>query len=164
MYKKLLLIVPLLLSTGCASSLHEFHNRAVVEDNIEDAVGTLSLNAQRRTVIVALDGENRGKFCAEPPPDVAESVTTSLEAALKATIKETDTDVSGSLKDTLETQITVLGERTTILDVYRTGTYALCQYHLNGAMGAKELQESFDSLTQQVLDKMGSESVKSEQP
>jgi hypothetical protein len=153
MIRLLLTVCVLFLTSGCASSLHEFHNRAVVEDNISDAVGTLSLNAQRRTVIVGLHGINRGKFCAEPPPDVAESVTTELDAKLKAEIAKIETNIEGGINDKLITQITVLAERTAILDIFRTGTYALCQYHLNGAIKDNEMKHIFEELTQNVLAK-----------
>ena len=153
MIRLLVTVCVLFLTSGCASSLHEFHNRAVVEDNISEAVGTLSLNAQRRTVVVGLLGENRGKFCAEPPPDVAESVSTDLDAKIKAEIAKIQTDLDVGIQDKLITQITVLGERTAVLDVFRTGTYALCQYHLNGAVEPGETKTIFENLTRAVLAK-----------
>ncbi len=138
--------------SGCASSIKAFKDRSVIEDDLDGSVGTLAVTASRRMALVILEeGPNRGKFCAEPPPDVSENITTSLEAALKAKLANLPADIDASLKDSLKVEATVLAERTVILDVYRTGTYALCQYHLNGAVSDSELKDSFNSLTEQVI-------------
>jgi coenzyme F420-reducing hydrogenase gamma subunit len=46
-------VTALLCCSGCASSLAAFYNRSVVEDNIANRVSTVSLSADRRTVVVA---------------------------------------------------------------------------------------------------------------
>ena len=152
---KLIVICFTIFLTGCSSSIKSFYDRAVVEDSVGDAVGTLSVTAARRVALVRLEGENRGKFCAEPPPDVSENISTTLDAVIKAKLAELPADVGVSIKDKLKVDAVVLAKRTALLDVYRTGTYSLCQLHLNGGTSDPVLMEQFNKLTQKVLDEMG---------
>src|SRR5687767_13870021 len=61
----------------------------VVEDYLSASMfdkakyGTLSTTAGRRIVLVHMES---GKFCAEPPPDAAENVSSSIAAALSASL------------------------------------------------------------------------------
>ncbi len=148
---KMLVICFVVFLTGCASSIKSFYDRAVVEDSVGNTLGTLSITAARRMALVKLEGPNRGKFCAEPPPDVSENVSTMLDSAIKAKLAELPADIDASLKDTLKVEAVVLAKRTALLDVYRTGAYSLCQYNLNGAISGQELKDSFDKLTLDVL-------------
>lgn len=157
MFRKILLFCIAFLLTGCASSLKTFFDRAVVEDNVDGTVGTLTVSASRRMALVKLEGAQRGKFCAEPPPDVSENISTTLDAALKAKLAELKADGELNIKDTLKVEAVVLAKRTALLDVYRTGTYALCQYHLNYGISNQDLVTSFDSLTKAVIDGMTNE-------
>jgi len=109
------------------------------------------LSADRRTVIVKLLGSDQGKFCAEPPPDVAQNITTSLESSLKAKLAEAPAEIESAIKDSLKKEAVVLADRTALLDVYRTGTYSLCQYHLNGAITNQQLIDTFQALTNGVI-------------
>lgn len=143
--------------SGCASSIYTFHNRAVVEDSLKDSagttvVGTLSVTAARRIALVKLEGENRGKFCAEPPPDVSENISTALDAAINAKLASIPIDTA--ISDKLKVEAVVLTTRTALLDIYRTGTYSLCQYYLNGAISGSELNTNFNELTTNVINAM----------
>ena len=158
--KNLILAVCIaVLLSGCASSVKSFFDRAVVEDDVDGAVGTLSVTAARRMALVRLEEPNRGRFCAEPPPDVSENIVSTLDAQLKAKIAKLQSDAELGLKDSLTVQAVALTERTALLDVYRTGTYALCQYHLNGAIKDNELKSSFDALTTKVLEELGKNQI-----
>lgn len=144
-------ILALALATaGCASTTATFFNRPVVEDSVKDQVSTVSLVADRRTVVVVTEGANRGKFCAEPPPDTASGLKTELNAALEAKAKsdrvQAEVDGKAELKDKLETTVTVVAERTASLDAFRTGVYALCQFHLNGALSKNDVKTLFEKL------------------
>jgi len=146
------LLGSVLMLTGCASTIGSFFNRPVVEDSVDKAVSTISLSADRRTVIVVTEpGSNRAKFCAEPPPDAAVGLKTQLEAALKAKA-ESGVEAEGSIADTLETDVTVIAERTASLDVFRTGVYVLCQLHLNGAVKGEEVAPLFNALLKAYAD------------
>jgi hypothetical protein len=121
---------------------------------VDDAVGVLSVTAARRMALVRLEGLNRGKFCAEPPPDVSENVSTTLDSALKAKLANLPADVEVAIKDALKVEAVVLAKRTPYLDIYRTGTYSLCQYHLNGTIPDTEIIARFKELTDKVLEGM----------
>ena len=146
-FKLLCAIATMGLLSGCASQLSAFYNRSVVKDNVGDSVATVSLSADRRTVLVGMNGENRGRFCAEPPPDSATGLKSELDASLKANAKleraNADVGVDGTIKDKSETSVVVLAERTPALDAFRTGVYALCQFHLNGAVSDDQVNTLF---------------------
>ena len=129
--------------TGCASQIGAFFNRPVVQDEVPGAVSTFAQSADRRTVIVALDGDRKGKFCAEPPPDSATGLKTDLQANLEMQGKKL------GIGDKLETSVTVMAERTANLDAFRTGVYALCQFNLNGAIDDAGLAQLFGKLIDQ---------------
>lgn len=97
--------------SGCASILDTFYNRPVVEDNVEKAISTVSLSADRRTVVVVTEVENRTKFCAEPPPDSARNVKTELKASMDAEVRsqrsKTEAKAKGELSDKLITNVVV---------------------------------------------------------
>jgi hypothetical protein len=138
--------------SGCASQLTAFYNRSVVKDNVGSSVATVSLSADRRTVLVGLNGENQGRFCAEPPPDSATGLKTDLASSLKAGAKSGRLDAEASAefqgRDRAETSVVLLAERTPALDAFRTGVYALCQFHLNGAVSDAQVAELFTRLIQ----------------
>lgn len=100
MFRIALILCAAVMATGCASTVGAFFNRPVVEDSVSGAISTVSLAADRRTVV----------------------------------------------KDKLETTVTVIAERTAPLDAFRTGVYALCQYHLNGALAKEDVRPLFEKL------------------
>ncbi|WP_141213182.1 hypothetical protein [Janthinobacterium sp. PC23-8] len=134
-----------LLLCGCASTTGTFFNRPVVEDSLDKRPGVLSLSADRRTVLF-VDPPSAGvpgvKFCAEPPPDTANGIAAALNGSIESTGKG-----KIAVDDKFTTTVTVLAARTASLDAYRTGVYALCQYHLNGAVSSAEVSALFKHLT-----------------
>lgn len=95
-----------------------------------------------------MDGHNSGRFCAEPPPDSATQLKTELEASLEGSTKspKVETGLDGTFKEKAEQAAIVLAERTPALDAFRTGVYALCQFHLNGAMKDEQVGPLFTRL------------------
>jgi hypothetical protein len=150
MLKVALVISFVLLLFGCSSTAGVFYNRPVVENSVDKAVSTVSLSADRRTVVVVTEGENRTKFCAEPPPDTATGLKAELDASIEAKAKseKAKLEAAGKLtaKDTFITSVTVIADRTAPLDAFRTGVYALCQFHLNGAVGKDDIKPLFIKL------------------
>ena len=122
---------------GCAATAGTFFNRPVVEDDIGKVVRTVSLSADRRTVIVAAPEHPQPRFCAEPPPDTATSIKASIDASLTVPGK------SATLKDDFSTAVTVLASRNAPLDAFRTGVFALCQFYLNGAIKPENVEPLF---------------------
>jgi len=145
MLKIMAALASVLAITGCASTISALTHRPVVEDSIKDVASTVSLAADRRTVVVITKGDQSSKFCAEPPPDTATSLKTNLEAEMKAKLERAGikADAEGKLRDETATTVTVIAERTAPLDAFRTGVYALCQYHLNGAIAKEDVTPLF---------------------
>lgn len=125
---------------GCAATAGTFFNRPVVEDDVGQVVRTVSLSADRRTVIVAAPEHPQPRFCAEPPPDTAMGIKASIDTALTVPGK------SVTLKDDFGTAVTVLASRNAPLDAFRTGMFALCQFYLNGAIKADNVEPLFRGL------------------
>lgn len=152
MFRHFATFAALVTLSGCASTIGTFLNRPVVEDNVHDTLSTMSLAADRRTIIIKTTGDDKGRFCAEPPPDTATNLKTELEASLeaKAKLEKAKADLAGEfgLKDKLEASVVVIAERTAALDAFRTGVYALCQFHLNGAIADGSVPEMFKRLIQ----------------
>ena len=139
--------------SGCGTWILSYPStNPVIEDKVgrflQETVGTLAVKADRRIIVVKLEDE--AKFCAEPPPDVAENLTKELAVVMEAEAQEPQSGVGGSgkldLKDNLTTKIQELVKRTQGVDIYRTGMYALCQHYLNEGLTASELKESSDQL------------------
>ncbi|MEW7849822.1 hypothetical protein AB2N08_14065 [Massilia aurea] len=140
MFRVFSMLVMLVALAGCAATAGTFFNRPVVEDDIGTVVRTVSLSADRRTVIVAAPDHPQPRFCAEPPPDTATSVKASIDAGLTLPGR------SATLKDDFGTAVTVLASRNAPLDAYRTGVFALCQFYLNGAIKPEQVEPLFRDL------------------
>jgi hypothetical protein len=141
-------VVSLAALAGCASTVGTVLNRPVAEDSVGGVLSTVSLAADRRTVLIVTqpDSKNRGRFCAEPPPDTATSLKTDLDASVVAKAVQARLDVDAKLKDKLTTDVHVLADRTAALDVFRTGVYALCQFYLNDAISREDVRPIFEKL------------------
>lgn len=153
MPKRILLIVIALSLSACTGMYRAITDDPVrVEfidqrqrDDVEPSAATVSLTAERRTVIVNTLGKTAGRFCAEPPPDVASDLLSALGASIE------NHAAKGSLNSVYSESAVKLADRSTALDIYRTGTYVLCQYHLNGGMTDTQLNANFELLTKQVI-------------
>lgn len=150
--------------TGCASWTQPFFYRPVVEDNIKELVSTVSLSADRRTVLVLTAGPNKGLFCAEPPPDSATSL--AAQADLGASAKKEGVAEAGlSGRDQFATAVTVMADRTPSLDGFRIGIYALCQYRINGMIkDDKEFNDIFRLLIEKFSENIKAEASRSPRP
>jgi hypothetical protein len=157
--RAIIVVILTVLTSGCTSMFKVMTDDPVRATNIStdkdrrDAVATISLDASRRNVIVMLAGEHPGRFCAEPPPDTANAIESILEATAQAQGQSGEKKAQGGItaKDAYKSNVVVVAKRTELLDIYRTGTYALCQYFLNGAVDDAELGELFQQLTDKVL-------------
>lgn len=147
--------------TGCASWTQPFFYRPVVEDNIKELVSTVSLSADRRTVLVLTAGPNKGLFCAEPPPDSATSLAAQADLGVSAK-KEGVAEAGLSGRDQFATAVTVMADRTPSLDGFRIGIYALCQYRINGMIkDDKEFNDIFRLLIEKFSENIKAEATRS---
>jgi hypothetical protein len=108
----------------------------VIEDRAHNwfgigKVGVLSTTAERREVIFKFPDN---KFCAEPPPDVAEALSSSLILLAKGSATDkTTAEVSARLEaaKTLATSVRTLFRRSQGAQFLRDGLFNLCQAYLN---------------------------------
>lgn len=125
MKKIALLLGMAILMTGCANTIESFYNRQVVEDQLitqdtgEQEIGTLAVTAQRRLIIGNL---KTGNFCSEPPPEVADSITAAIAAALKANISA-EKNLSAELASNFARHVNQLYKRAHTVQLFRDATY-----------------------------------------
>lgn len=153
--------------TGC-SAFTAPKEKPVITDKVglklfsSEETTVFSLTPERRTVIVvSADPDNHPnepdfkplQFCAEPPPDVAEGLASSLRAIAEASVEKPDSNVNVSaaaeLSKSLSTSISTLFYRSQGVQVLRDGLFSLCQAYINGII---ERQEYID-LYKELLEK-----------
>lgn len=149
--------------SGCAGTM----GNAVVDEQLLNDKGwgrasVLSTTAERRAVIVrvpssdhngAMKPEGNIQVCAEPSPDVAAAVTSSLSAALDAAMKTGGPDamqLSASLASSYATALTVLTQRSQGVQMFRDGLYSLCQMYMNGALNKTDLAARYKELLEKT--------------
>lgn len=103
----------------------------------------LTLTPERRTVLVVpsdYNGTNAGlRTCPEPPPDVAEALTTAVAAGLTADAAS-QADATSRLSRTFGSGVSQLFYRTQGAALFRDGTHALCLAWLNDIYKTNDLQ------------------------
>jgi len=108
---------------------------------IEDKVGssgfrTLSTTSGRRVVIFNQDSH---RLCAEPPPDVADNLTSAFAAALQGS--DGTVKAKAEISKAFASTVKQLFQRSQGVQLYRDGMYSLCQSYMNGAIQPSELSE-----------------------
>lgn len=100
--RSIILLLGVTVLAGCSTTAGVFFNRPVVEDSVGKTLHTVSLSADRRTVVVKTTDPGRGKFCAEPPPDSATSLASQFD--VRASTKSKDgREVGASADDRFKT-------------------------------------------------------------
>ena len=127
----------------------QIHTISISEKAGEDInlATVISIDANKRTMIIKPDR----RFCAEPPPDAAFEINNQLKTALAASVKNA-AEVDADFFREYGSEVVSLASRTELLEVYRAGVYAICQYHLNGALKDDELVEVFQNFTTKITD------------
>lgn len=133
--------------TGCAESINAFYNRDVIEDtlinedNAEMALGTLSVTAQRRIIVANMIS---GNFCAEPPPEAADTITTAIATALQANI-DADKTVNAELAANFSKHVNQLYRRTHTVQLFRDAAFYYCVDAVNSSNGAKGSYQAYST-------------------
>jgi hypothetical protein len=148
--RTLISILLLAALSGCAMFTSP-KEQPVIEDHVQnwfgvEKVGVLSTTAERREVIFKFPGN---KFCAEPPPDVAESLTSSLRVLAEGTAKDkTNIDATARIEvaKTLATAVQSLFRRSQGSQLFRDGSFNLCQAYLNGTINEGEYVKLYEEL------------------
>jgi hypothetical protein len=131
----------------------------VIEDHTDngwfskDKMTVFSTTAARREVIVKFPDN---KFCAEPPPDVAESLTSSIAVAAQGSAKAQpgSPEFTASIEavKTLATSIRTLFTRSQGVQLFRDGLFHLCQAYLNHGIKEPEYVALYNDLLKKSLE------------
>tara|TARA_B100000315_G_scaffold217965_1_gene218934 strand:+ start:9784 stop:10653 length:870 start_codon:yes stop_codon:yes gene_type:complete len=153
-----LALISSFIFSGCGAAwfVHPEEN-PIIEDKVGSSkpsgheLGTLATTSERRIVLVKMQGEQKGKFCAEPSPDTADNLASSLSLLVEAQIKKPEAQGSGKseISKTLATTVEKLGVRSQGVQFFRDGMYNLCQAYLNQAV----TEPQFLDLTRELRDK-----------
>ena len=147
--RTLLLLSGLSLVAGCGlpqALLHDpFRHDYIRLSDGKDLASVHSMDASRRLTVMLADG----KFCAEPPPDTANTFDAGFRAGVSA--KAGATTKLGEAALTLDdrfnlTPSAIVGARAPEVEIFRTGVFALCNYLLIGAITKEQLPEIFKDL------------------
>lgn len=109
------------------------------EDNRSN-VGVLTTRADRRTILLI----GTDKICAEPPPDVAEAVSSQVGLKLGKSDSE-----NAAFESRLQTALLQLAQRSQGLEMFRSSSFTLCNMYINNAFGdpaqddAKKIYQGF---------------------
>jgi hypothetical protein len=144
-------VAALSLLMGC-SSLTSPKEKPVIEDKVGSRMGVLATTAERRVVLIDLKEDH---FCAEAAPDVAESLNSSIRIAAEYASKAAsgpERTASAEFARNLSTSLSTLFSRTQGVQLFRDGSYALCQARFNGAMPDAAFQVRFDALLNHAVD------------
>lgn len=138
------------LLAGC-SAFTSPKEQPVIEDKVGGSIRTLAVTAERRAIIF---GDKNGQrttdqICAEPSPDIAESLVSSLRAVAEATVNKgvAETTANFEINKTLATAIATLFTRSQGVQFFRDNMYALCQAHMNGAIDKEKFGVEFTRIS-----------------
>jgi hypothetical protein len=112
------------------------------QDGTMKVASVIATSAGRRVVIATSDG----KFCAEPPPDVAESYANAIALAAAAKVQNAPVEVSASFGRDFATRVAPLMYRTQGLQFYRDGNFRLCNDFANGTIDGAQYKELHSKL------------------
>jgi len=131
------------LIAGCAGAQHHKLQSADV------AQASLVTTAQQRVIVTfppaaaasaAADRGSRRIVCAEPSPDVAQAISSAIEAGLKVDLGKaiaSDTakkDIGFNFGQSSSASIAQLGERLAVVQLLRDKMYRACEAYANGAI------------------------------
>jgi hypothetical protein len=126
---------------GCAGMEYR---PTIVEQRLGADTRVLFLTAETRMVMY---NEKTGRYCAEPPPDVAQNILTSLQVAINASGGKLPADVGAEFSRAAASTAQSLLSRSQGLQMYRDGMYYLCQRFMNGVIN----QERYDHEAKELL-------------
>ena len=158
--KRLIATTTAVMMSGC-SLLTPPKAQPIVEDHSSSPrnwrggvkYGVYTTSAERREVLIKYfkleDGQWHSTMCAEPSPDVAEAITSSLTGSLTASAQATDAEKAQATiaaTQALATSINSLFKRSQGVQFFRDGAFALCTAYLNGWMTTTDYSKAYESL------------------
>jgi hypothetical protein len=140
LHTTMLLATSVAALTGCGA-FSSPRESPVIEERVTDfglrKIGILATTAERRAVIVKVPER---LLCAEPPPDVGEAVAAAFSAYLQAEGSKLPVEAKGGVARASGTSIAQLTYRTQGLQLYRDGSFFLCNMYMNGVIKDKEYE------------------------
>jgi len=131
-----------------------------IEAKENSVAASVATTVERRVFYVNLSDGMKGKFCAEPPPDAAENIVSTVSAIANASSAQVDPHITASLLNTLATTMQEMTKRSQGIIMYRDGMFNLCQAYLNGVISpdvyarkSEELLGKAYALIEKELDK-----------
>lgn len=156
--RTLLSIILVAALSGCTLFTDPL-KQPVIEDHTDNGwfskekMTVFSTTAARREVIVKFPDS---KFCAEPPPDVAESLTSSIAVAAQGSAKAQPgtPEFTASIEavKTLATSIRTLFTRSQGVQLFRDGLFHLCQAYLNNGIKDTEYIGLYNDLLKKSIE------------
>ena len=137
-----LVVLSSFLVSGC-SFFTSPRDKPIIEDALGNGeMATIAVDSTRRVVVVNIGQQTS---CAEPPPDVAESVARSLSAALNAGIEEggIDAQAAAEFARNYQTAIKQLSPLSQGVKYSRDSLFALCQARSNWFMTNQDFYNLF---------------------
>lgn len=147
------IVVPLV---GCgASALSPRVNNPVIEGYVNQgafgrpSIGTLATTADRRLIAVALDGERKHMYCAEPMPDALTNAIATIAGKVSADTKEDIAKLDLTFEQKTQLITTALYQRSHSIQWERDAEFSLCNAVMNGLVDSSE----YKRLRQDIIDK-----------
>jgi hypothetical protein len=103
-------------------------------------IGTVGTTADRRLAFIRLGPikpDGTGRFCAEPPPDVAQNVAREIASALNVKIKD-QVEFGGSFDSRSSIVAQILLARSQGIQYMRDSMFNLCLAHMNGMINNEQ--------------------------
>jgi hypothetical protein len=113
----------------------------------QEKVGVLATTPERRVVVIKWPDN---KFCAEPPADAADNVSAALTLIAEAAAKGQITQAQLGIASSLATTVKQLFQRSQGVQLYRDGTFMLCNAYLNGAITPAQFLQRHEELLKTV--------------
>ncbi len=146
---------------GCSENLNSIYRTV----ELEKGKGPSIIVGAKQRVVTNIDIVNASVpgqvlpkriVCAEPSPDVAQSVSQAVQAGFKAASKSGD-KVSGNFGFSLATSVVQLGERLAVIQLLRDELYRACEAYANGAINATGYTIKMSRLSKQIVTMLSSE-------
>lgn len=141
-------------ASGCSFLTPPIENPII--EHHSGQLGAFATVAERRVVLTKRDFSKTpeaattydSRFCAEPPPDATQSIASALTAAIsgRATGLQANPEASAAFAKSLETTAKALFQRSQGVQLFRDGSYVLCQAYLNEAISRSDYLKQYQAL------------------
>lgn len=143
------ILVSVLLLGGC-QALQGLGQPTIAEESIGasegSGLGTMAITPDRRLILTNIA---TGQFCAEPPAEAAEEITSAIAAALSA--GDDDTTSSTALATSVSENVQFLYQRAHTLQLFRDAAFYLCVNAINQGENPTQAQTNYGEAVQNLV-------------